>query len=140
MTGILGTWRLKSSFHEALATGERRHLAGEHPDGYLSYSADGRMYAIITWENRVKPHDLIPTDQERLELYRTMVAYGGTYEVDGDKVVHHVDISWNQSWTGTDQVRFFKLDGNILTIKTALARNAVNGLEGQSVFVWERLR
>jgi hypothetical protein len=42
-------------------------------------------------------------------------SYAGTYTVQGDKVIHHLDASWDQTLTGTDQVRFFKLDGNILT-------------------------
>ena len=58
-----------------------------------------------------------------------MFAYAGTYTADGEKVVHHVDISWNQSWTGTDLVRFYKLDGNTLTITTARAQSAFDGEE-----------
>src|SRR5712671_1062976 len=46
-------------------------------------------------------------------------ASSGRYTVEGEKVVHHVDVSWNESWTGTDQVRFFKLEGDRLTITTA---------------------
>jgi lipocalin-like protein len=49
-------------------------------------------------------------------------------------VIHHVDISWNQSWTGTDLVRFYKLDSNTLTITTAPAKNAFDGEEGQFIF------
>lgn len=43
---ILGTWKLQSLVYEATATGERSSPYGDHPDGYLGYSADGRMYAI----------------------------------------------------------------------------------------------
>ena len=45
------------------------------------------MYAIITWENRVSPRDVVPTAEERVKLY------GTTYTVDAEKVIHHVDIS-----------------------------------------------
>jgi hypothetical protein len=60
--------------------------------------------------------------------------------VEGDKVVHHVDISWNESSTppGTDLVRFIKLEGDKLTITTAPARSAITGLDSVSVLVWER--
>jgi Lipocalin-like domain len=40
---LLGTWKLKSYVREVAATGERYNERGEHPNGYLSYSADGRM-------------------------------------------------------------------------------------------------
>jgi Lipocalin-like domain len=46
----------------------------------------------------------------------------------------------NETWTGTDQVRFFKLEGDRLTIKTAPQKNAITGLENIGVAVWERER
>ena len=137
---LVGTWKLKSYVREVAATGERYNERGEHPNGYLSYSADGRMYAIITWENRITPRDVVPTDEERIKLFSTMISYAGTYTFDAEKVVHHVDISWNQNWTGTDQVRFYKLDGNTLTITSALAKNFTDGREGRSILVWEKLK
>jgi hypothetical protein len=104
---VLGTWKLKSFVREVAATGEKINQMGEHPNGFLSYSADGRMYAILTADNRNKPSDANPTPEERAKLHQTLTAYAGTNTVQGDKVVHHVDISWNEAWTGTDQVRFF---------------------------------
>jgi hypothetical protein len=137
---LIGTWKLKSYVREVAATGERYNERGEHPNGYLGYSADGRMYAIITWENRIAPHDVVPNDEERTKLFSTMISYAGTYTFDAEKVIHHVDISWNQNWTGTDQVRFYKLDGDTLTITSALAKNFTDGREGRSILVWERLK
>ena len=108
---IIGTWKLQSLVFEAAATGQRSSPFGDHPNGYLSYSPDGRMYAIGVAEDRPKPLDLVSTDEEKARLQGSMFAYAGTYLADGEKVVHHVDISWNQSWTGTDLVRFYKVDG-----------------------------
>jgi hypothetical protein len=137
---ILGTWKLQSYVFEATATGQRSSPFGDHPDGYLSYSADGRMYAIGVVEDRPKPRDLVPTDEEKVKLQKSMFAYAGTYTADGKKVVHHVDISWNQSWTGTDVVRFYKLDGNTLTITTARAQSAIDGEEGEFILVWDKVQ
>lgn len=137
---VLGTWRLKSFVWEVLATGERYNQMGEHPQGTLSYSPDGRMCAIITWDNRIKPHDVVPTDEDRTELHRTMVAYAGTYTLDAEKVTHHVDISWNEAWTGTDQIRFYELDGNTLTITSAHHRSPADGREGRGILVWEKVK
>jgi len=136
---LLGTWKLKSYVREVAATGERYNQRGEHPQGYLSYSMDGRMYAIITWDNRINPHDVVPTDEERIKLYGSMVSYAGTYTMDAEKVIHHVDISWNQSWTGTDQVRFYKLEGDTLTITSALAKSFTDDREGRSILVYEKM-
>jgi Lipocalin-like domain len=137
---VLGTWKLKSTVREVVATGEKIKQMGEHPNGYLSYSADGRMYGFIAADNRIKPLEVNPTDEQRVKLHQTMTAYAGTYTVQGEKVTHHVDISWNEAWTGTDQVRFFKLDGNILTITTAPAKSPIDGREGRGVLVWEKVK
>jgi hypothetical protein len=137
---ILGTWKLKSFVLEVIATGEKSNQLGEHPDGYLSYSADGRMYAIGTADNRIKPPTPVPRDEERIKLHQSMFAYAGTYTLDVGKVIHHVDVSWNQSWTGTDQTRFYKLEGNILAITTAPLKSPLDGREGRAVLIWEKVK
>jgi hypothetical protein len=137
---VLGTWKLKSTVREVAATGEKIKQMGENPSGYLSYSADGRMYALITADNRIKPLEANPTDEQRVKLHQTMTAYAGTYTVQGEKVTHHVDISWNEAWTQTDQVRYFKLDGNILTITAAPNKSPIDGREGRTVLVWEKVK
>jgi hypothetical protein len=136
---LLGTWKLQSMIYEAIATGQRSSPYGDHPGGYLSYSADGRMYAIGVAEDRPKPCEPAPTDAEKVKLYESIFAYAGTYSVDGEKVIHHVDISWNQSWTGTDLVRFYRLNDKTLTITTAPAQSAIDGEEGKFILVWEKV-
>jgi hypothetical protein len=130
---LLGTWKLKSFVRELTAT-------GEHPNGYLSYSADGRMYAIVTSDNRIKPSDANAADEERVKLHRAMVAYAGTYTLEGDKVTHHVDVSWNETWTGNDEVHFYKVEGNTLTITGAPNKSPVDGREGHGILVWAKVK
>ena len=137
---LLGTWKLQSLVYEVIATGVRSMPFGEHPNGYLSYSLNGRMYVILVMEDRPKPRDLVPTDEEKVKLQGSMLAYAGTYTVDGEKVVNHVDISWNESWTGTDQVRFYKVDGDTLTITTTPGRSPFTGEERRSVLVWKKVQ
>lgn len=79
---------------------------------YINYGPDGRLYALVVSRNRAMPATLPPSEGEKLKLFDSMLAYAGTYSVDGEKAVHHVDASWNQAWTGTDQVRFYKLITN----------------------------
>lgn len=134
---LLGTWRLRS-YVVIAGTGERSTPYGEHPIGYLSYSADGRMQVIGTASGRIAPHNAAPADEKRVSLYDTMFAYAGTYSVDVGKVTHHVDISWNEAWNGTDQVRFYEVNGNTLTIKSRLT-DPMSGAESQYDLVWERV-
>jgi len=137
---LIGTWKLRSFVREIAGTSERYNQLGEHPEGYLSYSADGRMYGILVAGERVKPRAQAPTDEEALKLYRSMIAYAGTYMVEGNKVVHHVDISWNGARAGSDQVRFFTLDGDTLTIKTEPNKSPIDGREGVGVLVWQKVK
>ena len=51
---ILGTWKLQSLVYETTATGQRSRPFGDHPDGYLGYSRDDRMYAILVAEEIVQ--------------------------------------------------------------------------------------
>jgi Lipocalin-like domain len=56
--------------------------------------------------------------------------------VEADKVIHHVDISWNETWTGTDQIRLFEVNGNTLTLTTRITDPA-SGTEAHYAAVWE---
>jgi hypothetical protein len=87
------------------------------------------MFAIVIQKDRAAPAGPVPTDQEKLRLYNSMLAYAGTYTLDDEKLVHHIDASWNQAWTGTDQVRFYNLDGDVLTITGAPAKDPHTGQE-----------
>jgi hypothetical protein len=134
---LYGTWRLLSNVREVVGTGERANIFGEAPHGLLTYGRDGRMSAIIVGDNRPKPTDLAKlTDQERAELFKTMVAYAGTFTVEGDRVVHHVDISWNENWTGTAQVRHFRIEGRRLVIRGE--QIGVDGRQIIAVLTWEK--
>jgi len=137
---VIGTWKLQSYVREVIATGRRFNQFGEEPDGYLGYAPDGRMYAMFTRHDRIVPRDTVPTDEEGVQLLGTMVAYAGTYTLGDKRVVHHIDISWNQAWTGTDQTRYFELDGDVLTITTAPYKSYYDGEEGRSILVWKKVR
>jgi len=97
---------------EELATGKKTAPLSEHPKGYLIYTPQGRMIGLLVHETRSPPK----VDEDRINLHKYMVSYSGRYTVEGDKVVHHVDVSWNEALSGTDQVRLFKLEGDRLTI------------------------
>jgi Lipocalin-like domain len=137
---VLGTWKLQSYVRERLSDGHRHNQFGESPDGYIGYASDGRMYAIFTRHDRVAPRDVVPTDEEGVQLLGTMVAYAGTFSLGENVVVHHIDTSWNQAWTGTDQIRHFVLEGDTLTITTAPYKSYLDGTMGRSILVWTRVR
>ncbi len=98
------------------------------------------MMVLIVKDERPKAADLAAmTDQERAELFRTMVAYGGTYTFDGKVVTHHLDISWNQVWTGTDLVRNVTFDGRKAIFTTNPGPRSQDGKVVISVLTWGKL-
>ncbi|HJW79540.1 MAG TPA: lipocalin-like domain-containing protein [Beijerinckiaceae bacterium] len=46
----------------------------------------------------------------------------------------------NAAWTGTDQVRFYKLEGDTLTITTAPYKSYADEQEGRSILVWKKVQ
>ena len=137
---LYGTWRLVSWTRRLLDTGETVEAFGKAPRGFLNYGRDGRVFFMMTREQRAKPEDLTKlTDAQRAELYDSMVAYAGTFTFDGTVATCNVDISWNEVWTGTAQVRNVRFEGGRLIWST----NPQTGIDGKrvvGVFVWEKLQ
>jgi len=138
---LYGTWRLVSYYQEIQATGEKIDIFGKAPIGFLGYSRDGRMSAILAKEGRPKPADLTKvTDAERVELFKTVIAYAGTFKFDGKTVTHYLDISWNETWTGTAQVRNVRLEGGKLYISTNPIPRPEDGKIVIGVLTWEKVK
>jgi hypothetical protein len=135
---LLGTWKMDSWTVEDLVSGEKSPALGESPAGYITYSREGRVMVLVLRGDRKKPAGLVPTDAEKIALYDSMFAYAGTYSVDGEKVLHHIDMSWNEAWTGTTQIRFLKLQGDQLTYISAPARNPMNGRDCVHTVIFRR--
>jgi len=132
---ILGIWRLVSFAVEFQATGEREQIRGKNPTGFIIFTPEGRMTVVLTNEGRKTPK----TDQDRAELFNAMVAYTGMYRVEGDKWITKVDVSGNPALLGTEQARFFRLDGDRLQEITQWTARAEKGM-GRTVITWERAK
>ena len=136
---ILGSWRMTSWVTTDVATGERKDALSQNPRGTVVYTPE-RVVFLILKNNRARPEQLPPSDEEKIALFDTMFAYSGSYTVESDRVVHHVDLSWNEAWTGTDQVRFCKVDEHTLTYTSSPGRNPFDGREVIHEVTWERER
>ncbi len=137
---LYGTWRLVSWTRQIVETGETVAPFGKAPTGFLSYTLDGRMLGLMVSADRPRPSDLARvSEQERADLFNTVVAYGGTFEVVGNQVVHKVDISWNETWTGTTQPREFRIDRSRLTIDVG-PQIGVDGRRSTAVLIWDKVR
>jgi hypothetical protein len=139
----VGDWTLVSMAFVNADTGEVTRPWGANPIGQLSYSANGRMIAVLTAD----PKDRKPVapagekaTEERAALYASSSAYSGTWSAVANTVTHKVDVAVNQSWVGTDQVRYVRLDKDDLTIDTA----PILGNDGKTKYkitlIWKRVK
>ena len=109
---LLGAWSLQAYDLEFQDSGEHRPALGAHPRGSLVFTPEGRIVVYLEDGDRKAP----TTDAERAEAYKGLLAYTGTYTVDGNRWTTRVDGAWNVAWAGTQQVRDFTLDGDRLTV------------------------
>ena len=124
---IVGTWRMLSWRRVLVGTGEETDPLGPSPFGYINYSPDGRLMVFVLKSGRPRPTSTPPTDEEKLALFDTLLAYVGTYTVEQDRVIHKIDGSWNELWTGTTQVRLLSLEGGKLIYRTPETTDPMDG-------------
>lgn len=137
---LYGTWRLVSFKRTTVATGETTDMFGASPKGMLFFGRDGRVFSLLTSDKRPNVPAEKLTDLDRAELFKTMVAYTGTYTFDGKTLKLRVDVSWNESWNGMEQVRNARIEGKKLYISADPAIGALDGKLRTSVFTWEKVQ
>lgn len=133
-----GTWSLVSAITKT-ASGEITHPYGKNAIGYLIYSHGGYMAVAIMRPDRrnfASADFRAGSSEERATAFNTYVSYCGTYEIKGEKIVHHIELSSFPNWSGTDQERFFELSGDQLALRTAPL--ALEGVERTGHLIWHR--
>jgi hypothetical protein len=80
-----------------------------------------------------------PNEQERAELFRSLVAYSSTYKIDGTKLVQRVEASWVQSWTGTERSATVEVTGNKLVLTSQPFKSTVTGQDVVTTTTCERV-
>lgn len=95
------------------------------------------MFVVLVGD-RTKPTGPAPTDAEKIKLFSTLLAYSGKYVVEGDRIIHKIDVSWNEAWTGDEQIRFGRVEGDKLMITTAVNIDPRDGREGRGIVTFTR--
>jgi hypothetical protein len=138
---LVGTWRLRS-WKNAGSDGSEVYPLGERPVGYIFYNHDGYMSVEIMAEGRVpfqEPDAFGGTPQERSEAISTYLSYAGPFELlaDRDTVIHHIEVCSYPNWIGNAQVRFARLEGDVLVLSTKPM--IFQGVTRAAELVWERV-
>lgn len=120
---LVGTWKVVA-VEDRKDPGDPHsawtHPYGPNPTGYIVYDATGHVSVHVM---RTPPaprfrSDEQPTRDELMAVREGYAGYFGTYTVDegGGTVTHHVEGGSLPEYTGTDQVRPIRIDGNRLEI------------------------
>jgi len=138
MEDFVGAWRLTSV--ETRKEDGEVHRRG-HRVGYLVYSGDGHMAVSFmkTDRPRFASGDIRGgTVEEKMAAFEGYISYAGRFEIRGDKVVHHIEVSLFPNWVGESQERFYQLEGDRLTLSTPLM--PVGGRQLSTHLIWERAK
>ncbi|HEY0522317.1 MAG TPA: lipocalin-like domain-containing protein [Stellaceae bacterium] len=127
---LIGVWKVKNFTLQIVGSGDRpKEVFGSNPRGYLIFTREGRMMTIITRADR-KP---ALTAEGQAALLQSMVSYTGRYRIEGDRIVTTPDVSWNEIYAGSQQIRYYVLHGDELSLRTAPQESGV--LPGNKVVV-----
>ena len=118
--GLVGRWRLLSWSNRA-GNGANEYPFGERAEGNLVYTPGGWVTVTLAKADRAQlsTDDLVGGGEgERAEAYSSYIAYCGTYEVEGNVVIHRVRMSLFPNWVGSEQVRDFEVSGDELVLRS----------------------
>src|SRR5580704_7364798 len=117
---FVGSWKLISI--DGPTAPNTQPMNGQ-PFGIIMYDNTGHMAVQIFRGDRPPfPNGAAnATDKERAQAYSTYTAYYGTYtfEPENHIVIHHLEGSITPGQIGQDNIRYFELKGNRLTLSVA---------------------
>lgn len=135
---LTGRWDIVS-WLQLYDDGRRQAPLGENLEGFIRYLDDGEMICMIA--NADQPNFATGgqwngSEAERARAYGSMLAYAGTYSIDGETVTHSVRQSLFPNWKGGDQKRHVRLDGDTLYIEAHLEQGTSEARTAQ--LKWHR--
>jgi hypothetical protein len=140
MEALIGTYRLVDWVF-TLDGVMPRHPFGADARGLLTYTADGHVWAALMHMNRpvLGTRSLLDaSEHDQASAAAGYLSYAGTYRVEGDEVVHHVEVSLFPDWIGEDQRRRFRFEGDELILETPETITS-QGKRAKNTLRWRRV-
>ena len=137
MNPFAGAWRLVS-LETRSSSGEVNYPMGRDAVGLLLYGEQDYMAVSVMRADRVhfKLGDIrAASPEEKLAAFDSYNSYSGRYEVNQNKVIHHVEFSLFPNWIGGPQERYFEFSGDRLTLRTPPA----SADDVEWIVIWERM-
>lgn len=118
LESLVGSWELRGCSVQH-ADGGRNYPYGSEPQGVILYTAGGWMSCHMAFGSTESDADLAGMTK--------YTSYHGPFTVTPDKslVTHHVRGSSVDQLVGTDQVRSYAFDGDLLILSAVMDRARV---------------
>ena len=134
---LLGRWRIVE-WVQRYDDGRRIYPLGRDPHGFIQYDAE-RMFCFLSAGERPKLSGsqwAVP-ESERAAAYSSCLSYSGRWEIQGEDILHHVDLSLNPNWVGTVQRRGARfLDERRIALTARLEADTPEARTAE--LIWER--
>jgi hypothetical protein len=96
------------------------------------------LLAGAVWA-QTRPAPPPSSDEQRAAAFKQTIAYSDALEIEGNQMSVQVDVSWNEAWANTVQVREFKLTGSNLSLISAWAPSPFDPrVIGRGILEWQR--
>ncbi|MDZ4661294.1 MAG: lipocalin-like domain-containing protein [Pseudomonadota bacterium] len=122
---IVGTWLLERFLIESSENGLRDW--GTNAQGLLIYTSSGHMSVSINRDVEKK------SAVEAQNYFDSILFYSGTFAVDATTVKHQVTQASNPTRIGKEQIRYAKLENNILTLTSP------DESFGRAILTWKKI-
>ena len=132
---LVGTWQLVSNVLDR--DGQKVDQFGPNPHGILYFESDGHYVLSIVRDGLPKiasGNRMNANADENKAIVQGSISHFGTYNVEGDKIVFHVEHATLPNWDGGMQARPYKISGEEMSFFVAAA--SAGG--GSSVVSWKR--
>lgn len=138
---IIGVWKLLR-FEFKATDGSSMYPFGKEARGSFIYTASHRFSGQLMNVNRPRfaiSDQMRGTPEETEASYRGSISYFGTYKIDEENkmIIHQVEGSLFPNMEGTEQIRYFELNENILQLRTPTFK--VAGEVTFGTLIWERV-
>jgi hypothetical protein len=138
---FIGTWRLVK-----IEGGSGGSTPWDNPSGHIVYDGTGHMAVQLNFRPGSPAMTRSPnglTVEDKAKAFDSYYAYFGTYTVDAKAgmVTHHLEGSNKPGSAGTDNLRYFELFGNHLTLYVTNVKDGVLQKKDAAAtrLIWERV-
>jgi len=133
---VMGRWRILE-WVQRFDDGRIQYPLGQNVQGFIQYDED-RMFCFLASGER-KPlsgGQWTSSEPEKAAAYGSCLSYSGTYTIEGEELLHRVDLSLYPNWVGTTQRRRGALEDGKLRLTARL--EAATPEARTAELVWQR--